>query len=298
MSGGSTLLRGSGNRYTQLVAEALQLTHLPERTTETLQRAEDNLRRAIALCPERRDGHGILAQLITVKDHNEATLEFLRTIDLSIRHDELWAKSVVSVFEHFQSGALDPSSPPRPAWWTDETLKSWALEATQILPEFEWRAERMLAIVMSAPVYPWRTWEPGERDADELRTAAASFQRIVKLVGQARKGSLPVRRPLHFATAPQRAAARARLDSARARPRAQLTSQPELLSLTRIRDKDAKLYIELALRCRRAADGLADGTMTNAALSTLRVAGSSGSGGGAAPPPTVPAEAQAAAPSE
>lgn len=290
MSAGS--LRGSGHRYTQLVAEALQLTHLPQRTPETMQRAENNLRQAIALCPERRDGHGILAQLVVVKDHNEASLEFMRTIDLSIRHDELWAKSVVTVFEHFQSGELGPSSPPRPAWWADETLKSWAVEATQILPEFEWRAVRMLAIVMSAPVYPWRTWEPGERSADELRTAAASFQSVLKLVGQARKGNLPV------------------------------TSQPEYASLMRIRDADAKLYIELALQCRKMADGI--GGMTTAdripqqpfqykqmvprdlvpwkadgAVDADGGGGSSG-GGGAAPPSTEPAKASGveAAPSE
>jgi hypothetical protein len=223
-------LRGSGNRYTQLVAEALQLTQMPNRTTASIQQAEINLREAIRLCPERRDAHGVLAQLVVVRDPTEAATHFLRTVELSIGHDELWAKSSVCVFEHFQGreahGMEDPTNLPLPTWWTDEALKTVAIEAVQLLPSFEWRALRMHAIVLSAPIYPWRTWgEAGPRTPDELRLAADSYQGLVKIIGGARKGNFP---------APQ-------------------GMSPEDTSLLRIRDPDIKTYIMLALECRKRA---------------------------------------------
>ena len=117
--------------------------------------------------------------------------------------------------------------------------------------------------------------EQRERSADELRTAATSFQDVLKLVGQARKGNLPVR------------------------------EQPEYISLMRIRDEDAKLYIQLALQCRRMADGIGGSTTADRVaqrpfrgkqqrprdLQPIQVDGAVGAdGGGAAPPSREPAK--------
>jgi len=232
---GVTSLRRSGTQYTKLVAEALTITQLPSRTQATLQKAERNLREAILLCPERRDAHGVLAQLVVVRDSCEAAGHFLRTVELSIGHDELWAKSIVCVFEHFQGreahGMVDSSSTPLhlPAWWNDDRLKAAAVEAKALLPSFEWRATRMHAIVLSSPLYPWRAWgDAGERTPTELRAAADSYQSLVRTIGGARKGLFP---------APQ-------------------GMSPEDTSLLRIGDPDVKTYITLALECRKRASSL------------------------------------------
>ena len=177
-----TMVQGSGNRYKYLVAEALQMTAYPTRTLERMRQAEDKLREAIELCPERRDAHGILAQLLVVRDSDEAVSHYLRTVELSVNHDELWAKAAVSVFEHFQANRHESSGFTLPAWWNDEALKNTAVDAKSLLPDYEWRAVRMHAIVLSAPVYPWRTWDAGPRSAEELCSAADSYQRIVKMV--------------------------------------------------------------------------------------------------------------------
>lgn len=217
-------MRGSAGRYKALVSEALEMCSGELRTLENMRRAEGMLEEAIKLCPQRRDAHGILAQLLVVRDHDEAVRHYAIVCEMSMLHDELWAKSFVSVFEHFQNrlhrgdSALVP-----PAWWTDRCLREAAPEVKTLLPSYEWRAVRMHAIVLSAPVYPWCTWEQSTRTTEELLAAADSYQEIVKLVGQARKGNYPV------------------------------AIGPEDRSLLKIGNEDIKTYIELALQCRRVA---------------------------------------------
>mmetsp|Transcript_52364 Transcript_52364/g.120364 ORF Transcript_52364/g.120364 Transcript_52364/m.120364 type:complete len:262 (-) Transcript_52364:672-1457(-) len=213
----------SGQKYKALCAEVGQLTASHSRTIDSMQKAEEKLREAIALCPNRRDAHGMIAQLMVAHSADGAAKHYLRTVELSVGRDEMWAKSVVMTFDHFLSKRHEVSGLAPPAWWTDETLKSYLSNAKELLPKCEWRAVRAHAIVLSAPVYAWVTWEVGARTADELLAAADSFQALAKLVAAARKGVYPV--PLGV----------------------------EDMPLLEISDSDMKCYIALALQCRRLA---------------------------------------------
>ena len=218
--------RGSGQKYKYLVAEALQLTAVATRTLDKMRQAEDKLRAAIDLCPERRDAHGILAQLVVVRDHNASISHYMRTVELSMLRDELWAKAAITVFEHFQTGwnrGEHGSGLTRPSWWNDETLRAFAVDARGLLPDYEFRAVRMHALVLSAPLYPWRTWEASSRTSEELIAAAGSYQQLVKLVSLAKKGAFPV------------------------------ALGPEDRILLTLTDNEMKTYIQLALQCRRLA---------------------------------------------
>ena len=230
--GGTHAVRGSAANYRALVAEALELVSIPSRRTpEALQRAEENLRQAIALCPERRDAHGIYAQPLIVHHHDQAIEHFMRVVELSTQRDELWAKAFVSCFLYFHAKRHEASGFLRPAWFNDATLREAAVEAKAVLPDYEWRAVRAHAIIMSAPIYPWCTWPLPDKEeglcrtAEEFVAAAESFQSIVKMVGQARKGIHP--------------------------------GGVEDATLLKLSDDDLKTHITLAVSCRRAAEAAA-----------------------------------------
>ena len=241
---GSTPRAGGSKsiQYKQLVAEALQMTSGSKKSVASMKQAEEKLRAAITLCPERRDAHGILAQMVVLWDGLGAAYHYSRAELLSTTRDELWAKAAVAVFEHFYLQPLylqETSEAPKvatPSWCHDEGLKTAATDAMGLLPEFEWRAVRMHALVMSgteltihavdehAPVDMLSA--DRERTPAELCAAAASFQKLVKLIGLARAGRFPV--PLGA----------------------------EDTVLLQVGDETLKGFINMALRCRRLASML------------------------------------------
>mmetsp|Transcript_52363 Transcript_52363/g.120363 ORF Transcript_52363/g.120363 Transcript_52363/m.120363 type:complete len:181 (-) Transcript_52363:44-586(-) len=121
----------SGQKYKALCAEVGQLTASHSRTIDSMQKAEEKLREAIALCPNRRDAHGMIAQLMVAHSADGAAKHYLRTVELSVGRDEMWAKSVVMTFDHFLSKRHEVSGLAPPAWWTDETLKSYLSNAKE-----------------------------------------------------------------------------------------------------------------------------------------------------------------------
>lgn len=227
-------------QYKQLVAEALQMTSGTNKTLERMKQAEETLRAAIKLCPERRDAHGILAQMLILWDADAAAIHYSRTEALSTARDELWAKAAVSVFEYVclpaerlsQDGS--PAQLVLPTWCHDDGLKQAATDALALLPDFEWRAVRMHALVLSGEeLLPCGVAAPKggssmvrERTPAELCAAAASCQKLVKLIGLARSGSFPV------------------------------ALGPEDRVLLQVTDATLKRFIELALCCRRLASML------------------------------------------
>ena len=82
------------------VKNAVQMTAGANKTVERMQQAAQKLRAAIALCPGRRDAYGMLAQMEILWDPGAAISSYAKAESLSMLHDELWAKSAVTVFEH------------------------------------------------------------------------------------------------------------------------------------------------------------------------------------------------------
>jgi hypothetical protein len=222
--------QSASSRYRTLVSDALRIMRDPS-VEGSIEVAAKKLITAVGLCPERRDAHGVLAQLGALVDVHSAMVHYLRTLELSVAHDELWAKSAVSVFDYFQFPTA-PDGPQHdvPEWWNDAALKAMATTCKEVLPECEWRAVRMHATILGAPVYPrcrWESkcsWGSHPRTPHELRAAAESYSQLNKLVAQARHGLFPM--------------------------------GPEDKYLVELPDTGIKAHIALGLQCRRLAERL------------------------------------------
>jgi len=167
--------------YRRLCSEGLQLMYGD--TVESLEKAEEKLHAAALRCPQRRDGHGIRAQVLSrLKRKDEAFTCYLRVLELSIAHDKLWAKAVTSVFEHLQFGEIGSPTAVELgiSWWNDEALKNLSAEVESIIGD-DWIAVNFRAIVLYGSCYPWARWDAGDRSAEELRGAADRFQQVAKL---------------------------------------------------------------------------------------------------------------------
>jgi len=167
-----------GTEYKRLCAEGLQLSY--GESAATLEQAEGKFRAAIACCPRRRDAHSMLGQVLERLNRREdACVSFLRTLDLSIAHDLVWAKAATSVFEHLQLGGGSPAK-QGVSWWNDRALKDLSAEVESVIGD-DWQATRFRAIILSGSIYPWADWGAiGDRSADELRSAAAGFQVVAR----------------------------------------------------------------------------------------------------------------------